>query len=100
MRVVFHRLAEAELFLTLADYAHASPAVAQRFADAVGAAVARIEANPDTGSLSYKRCRWVKVKRFPYLLYYEQTGPGRVDLYAVAHGKRRPGYRLRRVNHP
>lgn len=35
--------------------------------------------------------RFVKLRSFPYLVLY-RVGPDRVEIIAVAHAKRRPGY--------
>ena len=98
--VSFHRLAAAEYVAARRWYARRSLAAEARLVDAVRAAVQRIEANPGVGSPSVGACRWVKLRRFPYLLHYEQTGPTAVDVYAVAHASQRPGYWLRRVTRP
>jgi hypothetical protein len=46
--------------------------------------------------LHRQRYRWMRVKRFPYLLYYEIRDPQPVLIYAIAHGRRRPAYWMRR----
>jgi plasmid stabilization system protein ParE len=98
--VSFHRLAAAEYVAARRWYARRSPAAEARFVGAVQAEVQQIAANPGAGSPSVGRCRWVKVRRYPYLLHYEQTGPTTAEVYALAHARRRPGYWTRRVNRP
>ncbi len=34
--------------------------------------------------------------RFPYVIFYELVGRDRVDVVAVAHARRKPGYWLER----
>lgn len=100
MPVSFHSKATDEYVAARRYYARFGPATEARFVAAVAAAIARIDANPAGGSPSYRGCRWVRLKRYPYLLHYEQIGPTHSFVYAVAHGKRRPGYWLRRRNRP
>jgi plasmid stabilization system protein ParE len=100
MPVIFHRLAAAEFVATRRWYARRSATVETRFVYAVDAAVRLIEATPDTGALFLHRYRWVRTRRYPYLLYYDPSGPTAVVVYAIAHARRRLGYWLRRVNRP
>jgi hypothetical protein len=39
----------------------------------------------------------MRLRRYPYLLYYARTDPAQVTVFAVAHASRRPGYWLRRA---
>jgi hypothetical protein len=39
----------------------------------------------------------MRVRRFPYVLYYEILDSFTVMIYAVSHTGRRPGYWLRRA---
>lgn len=100
MRVVFHRLADAELVRVGRMYSRQDYGSMLRFVAAVNRAVDRIRANPSCGAPIFGTHRWVRVGRFRYLLYYEQTSPTTVRIYAVAHASRRPGYWRRRVNRP
>ena len=95
--VIFLRLAGQEYLDTLRQYARISPRVAQRFSFAVNDAVQRIAAHPLVGSTYLAPFRWVRVRKFPYLLYYNPSVLGRIIIVAVAHKMRRPGYWLRRV---
>jgi plasmid stabilization system protein ParE len=90
MPVFFHRLAVAEYHHARHTYGRRSPAVAARFEAAVDTAVARIDANPAIGSPALGPYRWVKVRRFSYLLWYRELSPGQLLIYAVAHASRRP----------
>lgn len=74
--------------------------VEARYVAAIDAAVRLIETTPDTGALFRTRYRWVRTRRYPYLLYYDSSEPTAVVVYAVAHAGRRLGYWLRRVNRP
>jgi toxin ParE1/3/4 len=60
-------------------------------------AVARIRTTPQAGPSFRGRFRWVRLRRFPYLIYYLIIDPHRVRVLAVAHARRRPGYWIRRL---
>lgn len=98
--IYFHRLALDELVAARRWYANQSARAAQRFQLAVEAAVRRIQSMPTAGVLFQASYRWVKVRRFPYLLYYGPIANGIIEVFAVAHGGRRPGYWLGRPRHP
>lgn len=67
-----------------------------RFADAVDRTLAMIAAFPVAFPLLYSPdIRSAKVERFPYRVVYLVLDD-HVDVLAVAHAKRRPGYWLRR----
>lgn len=100
MRVIFHRLAEAEYQRTYRVLGRQSLARRNRFVQAVDDAVGRITANPGIGSPVFNTYRWVRAGRFQYLLFYRQLAADLILIYAVAHARRRPGYWLRRVNRP
>ncbi len=67
---------------------------------AVADVISRIVANPGVGARSASGHRWVKTKRFQYLVHYGHPSPGTIQVFAVAHGSRRPGYWLRRTRRP
>lgn len=100
MAVIFHRLAAREFVAARRWYARRSAAATRRFLTALATVVQAIDINPTAGSPLLGPYRWMRVPRYPYLLYYEQTGATTVKVYAVAHASRRPGYWLRRVNQP
>jgi hypothetical protein len=95
--VRIHRLAAREYQAGEARYARRSARAARRFRDEVRRLIQRIEQTPDQGSIYRDPYRWMRVRRFPYLLYYGPFGSAAVMIYAVAHASRRPGYWLRRT---
>ena len=97
MPVTFHPLAAAEFVAARRWYAIRSQSVEARFVAAVAAAVQRIDTCPAGGSPWSGAIRWVRVRRYQYTLYYEETTPGNVQVYAVAHVRRQPGYWIRRT---
>jgi plasmid stabilization system protein ParE len=69
-------------------YARVSRAVAGRFATALDDAVARIGANPQSGTPYHHGTRVCRLRGFPYhLVYVEQ--PAEVLVVAVPHDRRR-----------
>src|SRR4051812_27755471 len=100
MPVIFHRLAAREFVAARRWYARRSPRAEAGFAAAVGDAVRSIDADPTAGTPFRGPYRWVRVRRYSYLLYYGPPNAVVIDVYAVAHVRCRPGYWLRRVNRP
>ena len=98
--VIFHRLAAEEARTAARWYARRNPAAAARFQLAVDEVVQRIAAAPDQGAPFRGPYRWMRVRRFSYVLYYAIIDPSLVRVYAVAHTSRRPGYWLRRRTRP
>jgi plasmid stabilization system protein ParE len=93
VRVVeFHPQAEREIASAERWYHRRSPIVAQRLLQAIDEAVQRITNAAEQGSPYQQNYRWMRVKRFPYVIYYEIRDPNPVFVYAVAHTSRRPGY--------
>jgi plasmid stabilization system protein ParE len=94
--VVFHRLAREEYRQALRWYARRGAVLAQRFRQAVDQVVQAIAAAPAQGAVFRGPFRWMRTRRFPYVLYYRVLTPNQVMVLAVAHARRRPGYWLRR----
>jgi plasmid stabilization system protein ParE len=84
----FHRLAAEELRKAHAWYAARNSGVADRFQQAVDDAVTRICGDPEAQPVAFKHFQWVRVRRFPYRLIFEQADEGRVLILAVAHTSR------------
>jgi len=94
--VIFHRLATAEFVRARRRYGRIGPALEQRFVDAVAAAVLRIGIDPNAGVAHTGMIRWLRTRRFPYLLFFEPSADGDRFVYAVAHQRQKPGYWMRR----
>ena len=94
--VVLHHLAAREYRQARAWYRRRSPAVAERFREEVDRVIKRICQAPLQGTVFRGPFRWKRTRRFPYLLFYEPVNSSTIRIYAVAHGRRRPGYWLRR----
>jgi plasmid stabilization system protein ParE len=77
-------------------YARRSVAVAERFMAELDRAIEKISEKPDSWPKYLLGTRCFRLRRFPFLLVYWQTGSS-VLILAVAHGKRRPGYWRKRL---
>jgi hypothetical protein len=66
--IYYHRLALQDLVHARRWYASQSARTARRFMAAVDEAVRRIQAGTSAGVLFRAPYRWVKLRRFPYLL--------------------------------
>jgi plasmid stabilization system protein ParE len=96
--VRFHRLALREYLEAFDKYASISLELAQSYKNEIDKAVGKIADNPERWPVFGRSFRWVRTKRFPYILYY-QIHEENVEVLAVAHSRRRPGYWKRRKNY-
>src|SRR5947209_5457623 len=94
--VTFHHLAAQEFRQARSWYARRSRSATLRFIQAVDTALRQVADDPERWPLYDDRHRWVKAKKFPYLLIYRRTGEDQLTVVAVAHTSRRPGYWKRR----
>ena len=94
--VRFHRLAAEEYRSARNWYRQRDASVAGRFCVAVDSAVDRIMQDADSHPVLVDDIRWVRVRKFPYILIFAQELSGTVLVLALAHAKRRPGYWKRR----
>jgi plasmid stabilization system protein ParE len=78
-------------------YARRSAAVANRFVAELDRAIQLIVANPDLWPPHLHGTRAVQLRKFPYLVIYRRTN-GTLQVVAVMHGRRRPGYWRRRLS--
>ena len=89
--VRFHRLATEEYLKAFDKYALISLELAQSFKDEINKAVEKIANNPHSWPEFGRTFRWVRTRRFPYLLYYQIQNES-VEVLAVSHSRRRLGY--------
>ncbi len=90
--VVFHRLAAREYRSAHKWYADRAAEAAENFRIAVDQAVERISSRSESLPKLGPVYRFVRVRRFPYVLIFRQRSPESVMVMAVAHTSRRPGY--------
>lgn len=91
-QVAFHAMAALEMKEIYSWYEERDPETAVRFNDSVNDAVERLRQDPESQPIEFKRYRWVRVRRFPYRLLFEQLDQDRVLILAVAHTSRDPRY--------
>jgi plasmid stabilization system protein ParE len=87
----YHPEARAELFGEFDWYAHRSVDAAESFLDSVRAAIDQAVSFAMSGQRYLAGTRRIVVRDFPYLLVYRQRA-SQVEVIAVAHTSRRPGY--------
>ena len=64
------------------------------------AVLTRLSNYPQQGNPTGLGCRWMKTAKFRYVVYYREMSSFTIQIFAVAHGSRRPGYWLRRTRRP
>lgn len=95
-RLEVHPRAVAEARAARRWYGQRSAALANRFVAALDEAVAQVLAAPQQWPAHLHGTRVYRLRRFPYLVVYQEL-PASVQVVAVAHGRRRPGYWRRRL---
>jgi plasmid stabilization system protein ParE len=61
------------------------------FLDELNRAIERISQHPRQFSAYEFGARRIVLRRFPYLVVFRETASG-IEIIAVVHGRRRPGY--------
>jgi hypothetical protein len=89
--VKFHPQAECELAGSVDFYNGRLPGLGGDFFVVVKLAVRQIQSDPLCRPLRRDGTRQVKLPRFPYAVVYRDQSE-RIEIVAVAHGARRPGY--------
>ena len=93
-RVVIQAAARQELRETTAWYRESNPSVADRFVTEVFKTLEHIEQSPASGKwipFVPGSARRSPVAGFPYYVIFEEL-TDRVEILAIAHNRRRPGY--------
>lgn len=99
MEVRFQSAAVREYLLARRYYSHIDSKLADRFRSAVDAVISRIMTDPDSLPQTANGFRGIRVKRFPYILFFKVLDAESIGIFAVAHTSRRPGYwRRRRID--
>jgi len=81
-------------------YARKSLALESRFVAAISVVLTRVSNYPKQGNPTVLGCRWMKTAKFRYIIYYREISSVTIQVFAIAHGSRRPGYWLRRTRRP
>ena len=96
MTLTFHPEARDEFVAAVAYYDAAVPGLGDRFVFAVRRATDLIRRHPAVGTPRRAKSRRVLVTGFPYDVVY-QVREDVVEVLAIAHQRRRPGYWRNRV---
>jgi plasmid stabilization system protein ParE len=89
--LAFHPDARGELMEALDRYYERSPDAARAFESEIERACTTIQDSPETWSIYLRGTRRYLLSRFPYLLVYLVSDDA-IQIVAVAHGHRKPGY--------
>jgi plasmid stabilization system protein ParE len=95
----YHPLADRESRAALRWYLRRSGQAARRFDAELDRAETEIAADPNRWPRGPHNTRSFPLKRFPFQVIYRQR-PSMIQILAVAHAKRRPGYWKRRLGQP
>ena len=91
-----HEDALAEAQAAYDWYASQDPTAAEAFIDELDQAMERLIEFPNLGGSYSSKTRRYVMKRFPYTLIYRER-PRIIEIVAVAHARRKPGYWKKRV---
>ena len=91
VRISFHPAAVAEVDAAVQWYAERSPVAARAFAAEVNACVERVAEAPDRWPSYVHGTRRYRFPHFPFSPIYRVRN-GEIEIVAVAHHSRRPGY--------
>ena len=92
----WHPAAEIEAQEVLRWYADRNPNAAVQFSLELNEAVERIIENPHRFAPLEGNIRRALLQNYPYAVVYRETG-NEIQILAIAHGKRRPGYWRKRT---
>ena len=95
-RIEFHPAAVDEARAARAWYAERNPRIADVFLAELDAAMDAIAAGPERFPDYAGGTRRYLLRRFPYLVVY-RAFESTIQIIAIAHGRRRPGYWRGRV---
>ena len=91
LKLRFHPAAEKEVLTSAAWYAERSPVAGQAFLLELDLVVEQILEAPERWPLPLHRTRRIIFPRFPFSVFYRVSADV-VEIIAVAHQSRRPGY--------
>ena len=89
--LVFAPAVAVEITEAAAWYESQREGLGRELLDAIEQALERIRRQPGAGA-PWHEYRKGLVRRFPYLIVYRATSEDEVEVVAVAHMSRRPGY--------
>jgi len=87
----FHPEAQAELEDAALFYESRMDGLGNTFANEVARVISLLRRFPDAGAPAGRASRRVLLDRFPYAVVYRHA-PDAIEVIALAHQRRRPGY--------
>ena len=90
-RITYLSIAEVELAEAAQYYNGQQSGLGRTFLDAVREAEERIQRHPEAWAFREKPIRGCRISPFPHRMLYREL-PDRIQVVAVAHPSRRPGY--------
>lgn len=94
--IKFHPRTRGEIKDAVVWYRDIDESLSVEFSDALDVAMGRIARSPRQWPVYVDEYRHVLLDRFPYIVVY-RVDETEVQVMAVAHAKRRPGYWLSRA---
>lgn len=91
-KIEIHPEALTEAEAAVSWYAERSSRAPAAFIAEVDSAIESILEAPERWPLYEGDCRRFPLFRFPYVVVYRQKSTAVVEIVAIAHGRRRPGY--------
>ncbi len=91
-----HPEAVAEAQAAVQWYRERSALAADAFLGELDRAIERISENPEMYPNYVQSTRRYLLQRFPFYLVYRQV-VGKLEIVAIAHGRRKPGYWKKRI---
>ena len=88
----FHEQASAEYDAAFDWYLERSPEAAVRFDAELDRALAQIIQAPQRWAAGPHSTRRFLLRQFPFTLIYRERESGKIQIVAVAHTSRKPGY--------
>jgi toxin ParE1/3/4 len=86
-----HPAAEQEYLAALAWYRERSPVAAKEFEEAIQQASEKVREAPNRWPIYFRSFRKYKLRQFPFVIVYQELLT-EITVFAIAHGRRRPGY--------
>src|SRR5947209_6534371 len=94
---LFHEEAAAEYDAAFGWYLERSPDTARKFDSEVEHALTQILQYPWRWAAGSHSTRRFLLRHFPFILVYVERSDGSIQIAAVAHTSRRPGYWAKRL---
>ena len=91
-QVEIHPQALVEAEAALDWYAERSSRAPTAFLDEIDKAIKSIQDSPKRWPVFEQDCRRFPLFRFPYYIVYYEKSDSVIQILAVAHGRRKPGY--------